>query len=260
MYYYSEDDRFDIAKRLRSKMQDNQQNSILSSIRPAAEQPYGESAHPSRKEKEKKYAVLKKLKAHKKWIGIGLGLFVLSFICIILFVPFSLKSRAESGQEKAEYEYGMELFYQERYQDAVEYLKLAAEKGYSPAAYKLGWYFKEGVDGSQDFERAEKYLTLAAENENEDALITLGKMYLDGDGVVQDYRKAFTYLYKSANLGNKEAAYHVAVLYAVGKGVEQNYDAAYKFAKKASLTDDNPFLKLLKEKKEEKAGSPTSSK
>lgn len=98
-----------------------------------------------------------------------------------------VKSRAESGDVDAQYEWGLWAAVLSQYDDAARWLRRAAEQGHVGAQLSLGeaYLTEEGVP--RDETEAAKWLLLAAGAGNADAQFRLGALYILGQGVPQDH-------------------------------------------------------------------------
>ena len=99
----------------------------------------------------------------------------------------ALKKLADDGDIFAQYEMAHYVS-----NDAVKYLKLAADKNYFLAAYELGKMYYYGRGGlPEDNDLARKYFEIAAKSEQYGyAMSYLGDIYWNGYGVAVDKKKA----------------------------------------------------------------------
>lgn len=85
--------------------------------------------------------------------------------------------------------------------ERIKWTRLAAEEGYAFGQNNLGaFYFS-----AKDYEEGVKWFLLAAQQGYVDAQIALGNFYYLGNGVPQDYAQAFAWLSMAADQGNQEA-------------------------------------------------------
>lgn len=98
------------------------------------------------------------------------------------------------------------------YENAIKWIRKAADAGFPPAQMKLGYYYTEGKGVQKDLKQAFDWYLKAAMQGYDEATYEIGKRYHKGIGVVQDlnkaiewYKKSNAYLAKSAlkNLGVK---------------------------------------------------------
>lgn len=127
----------------------------------------------------------------------------------------------ESAMDLAEFNFlaGKEIVDDPKYKDLnVNELTSLADSGDSVAQRKLGInHQNEG-----DFNNALPYLKLAAENEERLAMSALGIAYYNGYGVDEDEAAAFTYYLRAARLGHMDSMVSVGTLYRDGRGVPKD--------------------------------------
>jgi TPR repeat protein len=83
------------------------------------------------------------------------------------------------------------------YTEAAKFFRLAANEGYTPAQFSLGYLYERGNGVAKDYAEAAKLYLLAAKQEEPRAEFRLGLMLEKGIGVEQD-RDAAIRLYKMA--------------------------------------------------------------
>ena len=110
-----------------------------------------------------------------------------------------------SGESTTElYNKGKALHLQERYAEAVVYLRRAAELGSTAAQSDLGscYYYGEGVPKS--YPEALKWFRKAAEQGHAHAQYSIGWQYYYGQGVTQNYSEAIAWYGKAAAQGDAD--------------------------------------------------------
>ena len=90
-------------------------------------------------------------------------------------------------------------------QEAVKWLRLAAEQGFDGAADALGFIYATGDGVPQDYQEAVRWFRLAAEQGGTYAQYNLGLMYYNGEGVPQDYIQAHKWLNLAASRTTEKA-------------------------------------------------------
>jgi TPR repeat protein len=85
--------------------------------------------------------------------------------------------------------------------EARHWFALAAEAGYAPAQYKMGWFYSSAEDTPQDLKKAVHWFHLAAEKDEPLAIYALGVMAASGEGLPKDLITADAYLTVSAQHG-----------------------------------------------------------
>lgn len=83
-------------------------------------------------------------------------------------------------------------------------------------------------------EQAVPYLKEAAQNGNTEAYYLLGELYYNGNGVAKSFATAKSYYEVAANAGMPEAQYMMGVLYRNGQGVDKNFSLAAQWLEKAA--------------------------
>jgi len=134
--------------------------------------------------------------------------------------------KADSAEEL--YEKGITLYNQKNYQEAVVWLRKAADLGYADAQYNLGVCYKNGKGVTQDYSEAAKWFRNAADQGYAIAQVDLGWCYDTGKGVAQDYSETVKWNRKAAEQGNVIAQSNLGWCYAQGHGVTQDYSEAVK--------------------------------
>ena len=85
--------------------------------------------------------------------------------------------------------------------ESRHWFAVAAEAGYAPAQYKMGWFYSSAEDTPQDLKKAAHWFRLAAEQAEPLAIYALGVMAASGEGLPKDTITAFAYLTVSAQYG-----------------------------------------------------------
>ena len=123
----------------------------------------------------------------------------------------------------------------ERSEIAFGWHKKAAELGCVEAQVCVGVaYYMGGVFATQDYEEAMKWLRMAAEKGNAKAQFYIGKMIREGKGAQCDIEEAVHWLRLSASQGFAEAQSLLGILFCVGKEVEQDIDEGLKWISEAA--------------------------
>ena len=84
-------------------------------------------------------------------------------------------------------------------------VKVAAEQGYAPAQFHLGFMYEYGQGMPQDDEQAAHWYRKAAEQGDADAQFSLGILYLIGQGVQQDTVLAYVSFGIAASRGDEQS-------------------------------------------------------
>ena len=125
---------------------------------------------------------------------------------------------------------------EENIPQAVAWYKQAAEKGHAPSMYMYALCLYHGEDISegieQDLSQAVKWYKQAAQLGNCDANLELGKLYKRGEGVQRDPEKAVA-CFQKAMEEEEEAMVEYAVCLYEGIGIAKDEKKAYELARKA---------------------------
>ena len=114
-------------------------------------------------------------------------------------------------------------------EQALAYLRTAAEDGYKKALYMMGMFYKNGIAMAKpDPVKAMEYLHTAREKGEYDhisaaAARLLGMMYRDGEGTQRDLEKAVAYLDEAADHGDTEALLQAGLAHDRGGWANQDY-------------------------------------
>ena len=87
------------------------------------------------------------------------------------------------------------------------------------AQFARGEDYYHGRGVVRDYEQALKWIRLAAEQGHSDAQHYLAAMYEAGEGVAQDYKEAMRWFRLSADQGNGKAQHNLGIMYVNGEGV-----------------------------------------
>lgn len=141
---------------------------------------------------------------------------------------------AEQNNEVAMLNLAIKYQGMEKCDEALTWLKKAADQGFLPAKNTLGgWYFY-GQCVNEDKEEAVKLYRYAAERGYAESQHHLGYCYAEGLGVKKDVKEAFKWDKMAADQGNMVACYNIGYHYDYGKGVEQDKKEALNWYLKAS--------------------------
>jgi TPR repeat protein/actin-like ATPase involved in cell morphogenesis len=159
---------------------------------------------------------------------------------------------------------GIRLFEDQKYEEAFQIFKAAAEQGYAEAQYRLGYCYRNGHGVSEDYKEAYKWYQKAAEQGNADAQnemgedhrlnyaeqvtwyrkaaeqghadaqYKLGRCYYTGMGLrLKDVKVAAEWYRKAAEQGHAEAMRALGKMYMFGTGVTRDYQEAIRWELKA---------------------------
>ncbi|MFL5012276.1 peptidoglycan-binding protein [Rhizobium sp.] len=157
--------------------------------------------------------------------------------------PKSLADAASGGDALALFEIGA------RYSDgrngmtadqkqAANWYRLAADKGFAPAQYRLGSMYEKGNGVERDIAKAKGFYEQAANQGNASAMHNLAVLYASGALGQQDYTTAASWFTKAANLGITDSQFNLAILCARGNGVPADLEESYKWFAIAAKAGD----------------------
>lgn len=101
-----------------------------------------------------------------------------------------------------------------------------------------------GIGVTKDYDQALKWLRKAAENNVAKAQSSLGSMYYRGNGVTKSYAKALKWFRRAAERGFADAQYNLAYMYGVGEGVPQSFRWAYIWSTLAAADGNTKATQL----------------
>ncbi|MGL6188021.1 MAG: tetratricopeptide repeat protein [Holosporales bacterium] len=116
-----------------------------------------------------------------------------------------LLSKAEQGDQGAQFDLGLEYYLKNNFEEAASWLKKAVEQGYADAQLLLGATYQIGKGVPQDRLKAVAYYKLAAEQGYADAQLLLGRMYYRSEDVSQNLEEAAKWYRKGADRGDVKA-------------------------------------------------------
>jgi TPR repeat protein len=119
-----------------------------------------------------------------------------------------LKAKCDAGDGNAMFELGQLYFLDQKYDEALSYLKQAVKQGSYQARYQLGVMYYDGLGVTCDPAKGCEYMREVAENTSKaaahlvsSAQFNLGKAYFEGFGVNQSDSEAFRWLELAARDG-----------------------------------------------------------
>lgn len=179
--------------------------------------------------------------------------------CAVNNTP-QIAAKAAEGDPAACYEYGHRLLTgrkvkQDREQ-AIKWLRTAADKGNIRAAAALGACYAHGLGTAADTAQARQWYTVAADAGHPHAQLDLAQHYL----VVapRDPAKAVTYIRYAAMQGSADAAFLMSVFFAQGIGVTQHSGIALGWLANAAELGHEQALEILEDLYEEQQKSQNS--
>ncbi len=139
-----------------------------------------------------------------------------------------------------EYELGVEKSLTE----AFKYYKLASERGYKEATYRLAMCHYHGKGTDEDKPEAFFYFKDLADENHVDSQSFVAMMLLKAEGIEQDMEQGIQYLIRAAEAGNDVAQYELGNCYLKGEGVVENDEMAMEWYQKAAENGNEQALKI----------------
>jgi TPR repeat protein len=157
-----------------------------------------------------------------------------------------LQKAAGQGNVDAAFSLAEALRSLHRDMEAVQWYRVAGEKGHVQAQLALGqgyWFgwggeWKNGVPQSADAAEGVKWFRMAANQGDPEGQSWLAQMYAWGTGVSKDLVEAAKWYRKAADQGYASAEFDLAGMYESGEGLTQGYAEAAKWYRKAAEAGD----------------------
>lgn len=161
-----------------------------------------------------------------------------------------LKKAANNGFPPAKNTLGNWYFYgqcvNEDKEEAVKLYRYAAERGYAESQHHLGYCYAEGLGVKKDVKEAFKWDKMAADQGNMVACYNIGYHYDYGKGVEQDKKEALKWYLKASDMGYSDADVSIGDLYfGFNYGIDHSYEEAIKWYEKAVLQNNPGALHML---------------
>lgn len=149
-----------------------------------------------------------------------------------------LTAKAENQNPEAQHLLGIRYEYgdgaPQDYGEAIRWIRLSAEQGYSEAQYDLAASFYRDMNNAE----AIHWWRLAAEQGHAWSQFNLGGMYGFGEGVPQDDTEAAKWYLLSASQGHAGAQLNLGFNYRDGRGVPQSLVTSYMWLSLAAVQGD----------------------
>jgi TPR repeat protein len=114
---------------------------------------------------------------------------------------------------------GLDAYYRQDYETALQEWRPLAQQGEAAAQYNLGVMYERGEGVAKDEAEAVRWYTQAAAQGHADAQYNLGVMYSQGRGVVKDEAEAVRWYRKAADQGDADARKNLEILVVQGRGI-----------------------------------------
>lgn len=152
-------------------------------------------------------------------------------------LPF-IRAAADGGHAQAQftlgsmYAFGQGGLTQSR-DEARDWYERAAAQGHPVALYNLGLYYDKGLGVAQDRVRALDYYKRGAAAGDAKAAYNAGELLFRGDGVEADAAAGIAYMEQSARQNTAKAQLSLGYIYEAGVGVRRNAERALDYYARA---------------------------
>ncbi len=139
-----------------------------------------------------------------------------------------------------QHRYALALWKANRRDEALAWMRKAADQGFAPAQDDLGYLYREFPELAGDRDKTEFYAEafrwswLAAEQDNIIAIGEVGYCYMSGTGVARDYAEALRWLRRAAEHDERYAESHLGEMYKNGWGVPRDDVEAVKWFRRSA--------------------------
>ena len=145
---------------------------------------------------------------------------------------YSLKADALMNDEK-------------NFDQIVPLYEKAVSLGDVYALYRLGVVYTEGVIVERDVSKAMEYLTMAAEKGYADAYFELALLHKRGRLIERDYAKYIEFLYSAIDSGSIKALKELSEAYFLGVGVKSDFNVANNIKECYMRASDEEWKEVL---------------
>ena len=115
------------------------------------------------------------------------------------------------------------------YDEGIKYLKMAIEKGCGKSMFDLGWLYQHGKGVAKNIDVAIKYYKIAVEKGNSEAMRALGDIYTGGANIEKNFEEAIKYYKMAVEKGDGYAMYDLGTMYQYGIGVDKDFEEAIRY-------------------------------
>ncbi len=120
------------------------------------------------------------------------------------------------------------------YAKAREWYQKSADTGNASSMFWMGWLSQKGLAGPQDFVAARQWFDKAATGGDGSAMTWNGWLYQNGQGVPKDYGKARSWFEQAAAANNTAGMHNLGNLYRNGWGTPKDDAKAFAWYEKAA--------------------------
>jgi TPR repeat protein len=120
------------------------------------------------------------------------------------------------------------------YSAAARLYRKAAEAGYGPAQYDLGYLYEMGLGVERDLKQAATWYRKAADQGDPEAQNNLGTLYASGQGVARNDSEAVRWYRLAADQNDPEGTSNLGTMYLQGRGVERDFVQAFELFRRAA--------------------------
>ncbi len=161
-----------------------------------------------------------------------------------------LKYAADNGYSPAAYHYSLLMddggYVAKNHAKYLQYLIKSAQNGYTPAKSEYGQYLiKQSPPNPADIQRGKVLLEAAVDDSYNPARHFLAMKWFDGTFGKVNNQRGFDYLTTASYLGYAKSSYFIATMYRDGNGVKQNPAKYLEYLKEAANQGHAKAKKLL---------------
>lgn len=150
------------------------------------------------------------------------------------------KAAIQNGDANYLINKGIRYYYDQEYEIALEYYRLAASMGSGKAAGNIGYCYMRGEGVPVEVDLALSYFRIATDSRDIDSFYKLGKFYCEGIGVDKDhelgvyyYENALAEILENDSLHEQMEYpglfYQLAIEKLPGGGMGENISTSYKY-------------------------------
>lgn len=139
---------------------------------------------------------------------------------------------------RVRFQLGRALDKAQRWDEAVQHYRRAAEEAYAPAQTSLGLLYEDGRGVPQDAATALRWYRLAAIQSYPPADTAIGLLHLEGQGTRRDEREAARWFRQAADRGDPVGQLMLGRLFQQGRGVVLDEVAAAEWIGRAARQGD----------------------
>lgn len=162
-----------------------------------------------------------------------------------------VRKAAEAGHPKAQYD--MARYYFEQYgglpddpPQLFRWMRASAQSGNSQAQHNVGLMYYQGKGTAKNFAEAARWFRRSAEQGYPEGQLDLGTSLWSGEGIPVDHAEAVQWFRKAAAQGNDEAQFWLGNAYRRGLGVAFDITEARRWLQKSAAQGNKEAASMLR--------------